>query len=111
MPSSIDRRACRDPSSCRSSRPSSASTSDPEACFANLDRLAARAREVETWLWLDMEGSAYVDRTLEDSTSGLRASHPNTGICLQAYLRRTPADLQRLLPLRPAVRLVEGRVR
>jgi proline dehydrogenase len=80
---------------------------DPNACFAHLDGMAARAHDAGTWLWLDMEGSAYVDPTL-DLYERLKARHPNTGICLQAYLRRTPADLQRLLPLEPAVRLVKG---
>ena len=38
----------------------------------------------------------------------LLAAHPGSGICLQAYLRRTASDLQRLLPMRPFVRLVKG---
>jgi proline dehydrogenase len=80
---------------------------DREACFGHLDALAARAADAGTWLWLDMEGSIYVDATL-DLYERLRAAHANVGICLQAYLKRTPADLRRLLPLTPAVRLVKG---
>jgi proline dehydrogenase len=80
---------------------------DREACFGHLDALAARAADAGTWLWLDMEGSIYVDATL-DLYERLRAAHANVGICLQAYLKRTPADLRRLLPLAPAVRLVKG---
>jgi proline dehydrogenase len=80
---------------------------DAEACFRHLDELAARAADAGTWLWLDMEGSGYVDATL-DLYERLRALHPNVGICLQAYLKRTPKDLRRLLPLEPAVRLVKG---
>src|SRR5450759_5495744 len=80
---------------------------DAEACFRHLDALAARAAEAGTWLWLDMEGSTYVDATM-DLYERLRAAHPNVGICLQAYLKRTPTDLRRLLPLEPAVRLVKG---
>ena len=38
----------------------------------------------------------------------LKETHPNIGICLQAYLRRTPADVNALLPLKPAIRLVKG---
>src|SRR2546430_6259490 len=37
-----------------------------------------------------------------------RGEHTNVGVCLQAYLRRTPQDLARLLPLGPAIRLVKG---
>jgi proline dehydrogenase len=80
---------------------------DGEACFRHLDGLAGRAADAGTWLWLDMEGSGYVDATL-DLFVRLRAAHPNVGICLQAYLKRTPKDLRRLLPLEPAVRLVKG---
>ena len=80
---------------------------DREACFGHLDALAARAADAGTWLWLDMEGSIYVDATL-DLYERLRAAHANVGICLQAYLKRTPGDLRRLLPLTPAVRLVKG---
>jgi proline dehydrogenase len=54
-----------------------------------------------------MEDSSYVDRTI-DLYQRLRASNQNTGICLQAYLRRTANDLERLLPLGPAIRLVKG---
>ena len=80
---------------------------DEEACLRLCETLAARADVTGTWFWVDMEGSAYVERTLV-LYERLRAKHRNVGICLQAYLRRTPADLQRLLPLEPAVRLVKG---
>ena len=80
---------------------------DPEAAFGHLDGLARHAALLGTWLWLDMESSPYVEPTL-GLYERLRAVHPNSGICLQAYLRRTPADLRRLLPLAPAVRLVKG---
>ena len=80
---------------------------DEEACFRLCDALVARAEGTETWVWVDMEASGYVDRTLA-LYERLRAGHRHVGICLQAYLRRTPEDLQRLLPLEPAVRLVKG---
>jgi proline dehydrogenase len=38
----------------------------------------------------------------------LKADHPAVGICLQSYLRRTPADVNALLPLQPQIRLVKG---
>lgn len=80
---------------------------DEAACLRYLEGLAARADVTGTWLWLDMESSAYVDRTIE-LYERLKARHRNVGICLQAYLKRTPADLRRILPLEPAVRLVKG---
>ena len=54
-----------------------------------------------------MESSPYAESTIA-FYERLKAAHPNTGICLQAYLRRTAADIQRLLPLSPAIRLVKG---
>ncbi len=54
-----------------------------------------------------MEGSAYTDATLEIYRR-LLAERPRTGICLQAYLRRTVSDVQGLLPMRPSIRLVKG---
>jgi proline dehydrogenase len=80
---------------------------DEDACFAHLVSLAAAAEAQGSYLWIDMEDSSYVDRTL-DLYQRLRASHPRTGICLQAYLRRTAKDVERLLPLNPAIRLVKG---
>jgi proline dehydrogenase len=80
---------------------------DEEACFRLCSELAARADVAGTWFWVDMEGSAYVERTLA-LYERLKAKHRNVGICLQAYLKSTPADIRRLLPLEPAVRLVKG---
>jgi proline dehydrogenase len=80
---------------------------DPELTFGHLERLAARAQAQGSWLWIDMEGSAYTEATIQ-LYERLRRSYERTGLCLQAYLRRTPADIDRLLPLGPAVRLVKG---
>ena len=80
---------------------------DEDACFGHLRTLAAAAEAHGSYLWIDMEDSSYVDRTL-DLYQRLRASQPRTGICLQAYLRRTAKDVERLLPLGPAIRLVKG---
>jgi proline dehydrogenase len=80
---------------------------DEDLCFGHLRTLAAAAEATGSFLWIDMEDSAYVDRTL-DLYQRLRASHANTGVCLQAYLRRTARDVERLLPLAPAIRLVKG---
>lgn len=76
-------------------------------CERHLLALAAKADETGSALWLDMEDSGYVDRTV-DLYVTLVKRHPSTGIALQAYLYRTPADLARLMPLKPVVRLVKG---
>jgi proline dehydrogenase len=78
-----------------------------QRCAEHLERLALKADAVGTYLWLDMEDSSYVDRTLE-LYRGLRAKHEKVGLAMQAYLRRTPEDLRQLLSVRPTVRLVKG---
>src|SRR5256714_5589342 len=80
---------------------------DPRACLQHLLAVAARAAEARSFLWIDMEESRYVDATLE-LYRAVRAAHAGVGVCLQAYLRRTPADLETLAPLAPAIRLVKG---
>jgi proline dehydrogenase len=57
-----------------------------------------------------MESSPYVDATLR-LYRNILADYPNCGLCLQAYLHRTPQDLSALLPLKPSIRLVKGAYR
>ena len=76
-------------------------------CQAQLRRLAKRAAAADSLLWIDMEASPYVDATLEMYRE-LRGEFDNVGVCLQAYLYRTGADLESLLPLKPTIRLVKG---
>src|SRR5438128_3291589 len=80
---------------------------DRGACEARLRALVARAAEQRATLWIDMEDSTYTDVTL-DTFRRLRAERSNVGVAIQAYLRRTPADLEDLLPLAPTIRLVKG---
>jgi proline dehydrogenase len=81
---------------------------DLEQTYDRCVRLATRAAETGSWFWIDMEDSSYVERTLGIFERLRSDGHARTGICLQSYLRRTPADIERLLPLGPAVRLVKG---
>lgn len=83
---------------------------DVDACVKNVLELAARAEETGSFLWIDMEESNYVDATLGVFRRA-RAVHRKVGLCMQSYLRRTAADLESLLPLEPAIRLVKGAYR
>jgi proline dehydrogenase len=80
---------------------------DVDRTFRHASSLAAQAAEGGKSFWIDMEGSAYAEATIA-FYERMKAAHPNTAICLQAYLRRTAADIQRLLPLAPEIRLVKG---
>ncbi|MEX2185126.1 MAG: proline dehydrogenase family protein [Chloroflexota bacterium] len=80
---------------------------DEDRTLAHMIRIAEHAAATGSYLWVDMEGSAYVEQTIR-LYERLRAVQPRTGVCLQAYLKRTAADIERLMPLDPAIRLVKG---
>lgn len=79
----------------------------PDAARENVLKVVERAAAVGSMVWIDMEDSSYVDRTLKIFRAA-RERHDSVGICLQAYLRRTDDDLEALLPLKPAIRVVKG---
>ena len=72
-----------------------------------LTRLAAQQNAI---LAIDIESSDYAESTVAGYETLLR-EFTNSALCLQAYLHRTPGDLQRLLPLKPFIRLVKGAYR
>ncbi len=80
---------------------------DPASCFSRLERLVDHAGRLGNFVWIDMESSPYVDPTLA-LFRRLRERSDRVGLALQAYLRRTAGDLESLMPLGPAVRMVKG---
>lgn len=78
-----------------------------DVCTAQVEALVEAASRTGNAVWVDMEGSRYVDATLE-MYRALRARYHNVGICLQSYLYRTAEDLASLVPLGAAIRLVKG---
>ncbi len=80
---------------------------DRALCERNLDRLMERAEARNNFVWIDMESSPYVDPTLALFTR-TRARTPRIGIALQAYLYRTGKDVEALIPLGAAIRIVKG---
>lgn len=78
-----------------------------DECVRQIAPIAAAAAAEGQLLWIDMEDSSYVDRTLE-LYEKLKAANDKVGLCLQSYLFRTPKDLQRLLAIKPAIRMVKG---
>lgn len=72
-----------------------------------IDRLGERAAEIDTTVTIDMEDSRYTEATIELFEAG-QSRHGNYGIAIQSYLRRTPEDLARLVPLGGHIRLCKG---
>ena len=83
---------------------------DLERCRANVRALVAGAKQHNTYVWIDMEQHAYLERTMAIYRQ-LLTEFSNVGVCLQAYLYRTKEDLQALLPLGGGIRLVKGAYR
>ncbi|MHB8145419.1 MAG: proline dehydrogenase family protein, partial [Vulcanimicrobiaceae bacterium] len=74
----------------------------------NLCTVLERARaNADPFVRIDMEGSAVVQQTL-DVFEAAFARYDNVGPVLQAYLRRTPRDVERAIELRARVRLCKG---
>ena len=80
---------------------------DRALCERNLDRLVERSDALENFLWIDMESSPYVDRTLQLYRRA-RGRSPRVGVALQAYLYRTAKDVESLVPPGAAIRIVKG---
>lgn len=80
---------------------------DKGACIDHLRRLAAEAQAIKTTVEIDMEQSEYVYDTI-DVYRLLHADFPDLRVAMQAYLRRTPIDLETMARISPKVRLVKG---
>ena len=82
---------------------------DPAVCRRNLERILERTEQRNNFLWIDMESSPYVDPTLDVYRHG-RSKSAKIGLAVQAYLYRTMKDIESLIPLGCAIRVVKGGV-
>ncbi|MCX8102934.1 MAG: proline dehydrogenase family protein [Candidatus Bipolaricaulota bacterium] len=80
----------------------------PELCLQNMRRILERARAHQNFVCIDMESSAYTDRTLDLYERLRREGFDNVGPVIQAYLRRSARDLERLIEWGVRVRLCKG---
>ena len=81
---------------------------DYDLCRANLEAVVVDAASRGNFVRIDMEDSSTTDDTLRIYRELRTAGHENLGIVLQAYMRRTVADIHDLADLRPSVRLCKG---
>jgi proline dehydrogenase len=80
---------------------------NPEVCYDYCIKLLERCEATNNFFWLDMESSPYVDGTIA-LFKRLRQKSDKVGIAIQAYLFRTPKDIEELVVLGSAIRLVKG---
>lgn len=74
----------------------------------NLRQLLAVAKERDVFVRLDMEGSDITESTLS-MFEAVYPDHPDhVGVVLQAYLKRTAEDVQRMCDLNARVRICKG---
>ncbi len=79
-----------------------------DVAYRNVARVVSHAAGLGNFIRIDMEESPRVDATLRIYRRLRGEGHDNVGAVLQAYLRRSEADLRDLLPLKPNLRLCKG---
>jgi proline dehydrogenase len=80
-----------------------------ELCVSVMHDVLDRARDLGTFVRLDMEGSAYTERTLNLFADRLYPAYKDhVGIVLQSYLYRTRSDVEHAVQLGCRVRLCKG---
>ena len=80
-----------------------------QALRANAFAILQRAKQHNSFVRFDMEGTPYTDRTLDFFFNECFAEYgPHCGVVIQAMLRRSPKDIDRLIAARARVRLCKG---
>jgi proline dehydrogenase len=80
---------------------------DYDTCLQNFFLLAKKASELGQFLWIDMESAKFTEDTITIYLEVLK-DHPMTGVAIQAYLRRSGADILHIIEHGGKVRLVKG---
>ena len=81
---------------------------DAEQCQRNLDRICEKGERLgNVPIWIDMENSPYVDPTLTLYRAS-KERYKGVGVAIQAYLYRSAQDIESLIGLGPAIRIVKG---
>ena len=76
-------------------------------CRSLLSEIVDAARQYKNMIEVDMEGSAYTQKTIDIVTS-IHEEYPNVGIAIQAYLKRSEQDIRMLVEKNIKTRLVKG---
>jgi proline dehydrogenase len=80
-----------------------------DTCLTNVSAILERAKARQNFVRIDMESSAYTQRTLDLFHQRLMpAFGPHVGVVIQSCLRRSAADVNRLIEVQARVRLCKG---
>ena len=82
-------------------------TIDYDVCLQNYKTLAAKAKSLQQFLWLDMESTKFTEQTITIYLELLK-EYSDVGVAIQAYLKRSASDLLHLIEHGGKVRLVKG---
>lgn len=81
---------------------------DEDFCLNNLRQLLHMAKEHDVFVRLDMEGSDITQSTISLFEEVYPTYPDHVGIVLQAYLKRTKQDVERMCELNARVRICKG---
>ena len=100
--------AARKIQTCISIKPTQLGLGIDSAFFGeNLSTVMSTAKSLSNFVWMDMEGSPYTAETV-DSYLELVRNFDNVGLAVQAYLKRSEEDTNRILDLKGKIRLCKG---
>ena len=83
---------------------------DDTGAARRLERIVSYAESLSQQMFVDMESSDFTEKTIAMYLDS-RSRHAEIGLALQAYMRRSEADLKRLLDGGAHIRLVKGAYR
>lgn len=78
-----------------------------DSCLFNLRQIAEKAKNLDRFMWLDIESYPFVEDTIAIYLKLLR-DYKEIGVALQSYLKRSSSDLLHLLEQDANIRLVKG---
>lgn len=78
-----------------------------DSCLFNLRQIAKKAKNLDRFMWLDIESYPFVEDTIAIYLKLLK-DYKEIGVALQSYLKRSSSDLLHLLEQDANIRLVKG---
>jgi proline dehydrogenase len=94
--------------SCISVKPTQLGLSLDKAVYRyNLERIVSKAKSLGNFVWVDMEGHEYTTETV-DSYIEFRKKYDNIGLAIQAYMKRSEEDVNRILDANGMIRMTKG---